>query len=865
MSILCPALSRWLTVCLLVLTASASASANVDADAFDYLDGLDYGNEITTPAAFLGYEIGDHFTRHHNVIAYCKLLAEESDRVTYAPYGLTHQRRELGLLTISSPANLNDIEDILERNRALTDPATDDATVTDIIDNNPAIVWLSYNVHGNEPSPSEAALMTAYSLAAAEADDMNDWLGQVVIVIDPMLNPDGRERYVSWFQNARGVQPNADPIASEHHEPWPGGRVNHYMFDLNRDWVWLVHPESRQRMVAYRRYLPHLHIDYHEQGFRSPYFLGAGDDPYNANIPDETRTWIERYGAANATAFDARGWVYSTRERFDYLYPGYGKVLPVYHGAVGMLAEQAGHSRAGTAIRVSDTYTLTLRERTLHHWLLGMSNIETTVRNRREQLVRFRAFFVDSCNADSYTTRACVIHPANDRALLKRVYDLCSAHGIRIETLRDDTTLGGLHRYRDGAAAEPVELPAGTWIIRMDQPMGRLASVLFEREPVVTDADTYDITAWPVPIDLGLDAWYSTMRIDAPSDSLDMMAQWVSQRTGTKGTAVLIDADQHEFPRAVGFAVQHELFARFAGDDLTVDGRSFGRGSMIIHRIRNDEAVLNAFLSDVQQAGLDVHDTSRGITESGPVLGANANRRLVLPKVMLLRGDPFSALSFGQLWHLFDIASPMPYTAVNIDDISNVKLSDFNLIVMPDARALDNAFDTNDRDKLDAWIRAGGTILAVGYSAEWVNSRLLDVKPETIKDDRPALSTLSFGDRRARFVLDRVPGTTLRATVDTTHPLSAGLPDWMGVIKRGTRRLGVADRGSVIARFDTAPRIAGVMSERNESTLSETPFVTHHRHGSGSVISFVEDVTLRGFQHAPMRFLLNAVSYGPSL
>ncbi len=845
---------------------------------FEYFGGLVFDRDVPSPAEALGHAIGERFTQHSDVVRYGEILARESARVQARAYGRTHQGRSLNIWTISSPENLRDLEGILARNRELTDPrGLSAARRSEIVRSNPAIVWLSYNVHGNEASASEAAVQLAYTMAAATNREVEDILEKVVLVIDPMLNPDGRERYVSFFKNTVGAGgANANPDAAEHDEPWPSGRMNHYMFDLNRDWLWLTQPESRARLPMYREYRPQLHIDYHEQGYRSPYFFGAGDDPYNTNIPAETREWVEMYGSANADVFDSQGLVYATKERFDYLYPGYGKVMPCYHGAVGMLCEQAGHGFAGRAVEVSDQYTLTLRERAQHHFLTSMSYLETTAAKRQEQLERFARYFEESMEVREGHPAAIVIHAENDPKLLARTWELCNTHGIEIEALVETNSLSGLRSYETGEELEDaLDVQAGSWIIRCDQPMGRLASAVFERETEVTADETYDITGWSLPISYGLDAHYSMEPLRVRSEKLTKWNSGEAGATGDGDVALLIDARQMNFPQAVGIAAQHEIFARATGKEIEIEGDVFGPGSLIIHTIRNPERDLDAFVVELANAGIRVRRVGTGMTTRGRVLGANANWLFELPKVLLVRSEPTSPYSFGQHWWFLDQDQRFPYTAVNADALSRVNLGDYNTLVIPDTWGdLDGALGERTVERIKDWVRQGGALVATGGAAQWASNTVLqieDEEEEVSKDaedgdeDKPALNELSWEERRLRRVEENMPGPLLRARVDTTHPLAAGVRSWVGVIKRNSGTLPIGENGHVVARFVDEPRVGGLLSGRNAEKVAGTPFMTHHSMGSGAVICLSDDPTIRGFMHAPTRLLLNAIVYGPSL
>lgn len=853
---------------LSTLTLAQPARTGVDPIAeangrvgFDYFDSMSFDERVPSPAAFFGHEIGDRFHHHHEVMGYFDELARTSDRVKVREYGTTHQGRSLRIAVVTSPANHARLDDILSANMRLTDPSIGDGEAQRIIDSNPAIAWFSFNVHGNEASCSEAALMIAYTMAAGSSAPVTGWLDDIVLVIDPMVNPDGRERYVSWYENARGAGADESPDSVEHDEPWPGGRMNHYLFDLNRDWLWLVQPESRARLPMYRRFMPQLHIDYHEQWYDSPYFFGAGDAPYNEHIPDETKQWLEIYGKHNAHTFDRKGLVYSTKERFDYLYPGYGKVLPVYHGAVGMLCEQAGHSAGGTAIRVHERYTLTLRDRARHHYMTAMSYLETTAARRADQLSRFRRFFGESMRVPDGHAGAYIVSADTDPALLKRCWDLCAAHGIEVHALARDTTINGLGRYDSQEPAGEMTIPAGSWVIPAGQRMGRLARAIFERTTQVEDPDTYDITAWSMPVAFGLEAYYA----DSIPSATERLSDWSPEPariTGQGRVALLVDSGQHDFPRAIGLAMKHDLFARVSEKEFNLEGQSFDAGTLIVHAGRNGSDSVRAFEEELVSIGLSAHRAGSGYPEDGEALGADANRVLTMPRIILLRDEGLDPLSFGQHRHLLDHLTPLPHTVINSDALGRVDLDRYNLMVI-------SSGTPGNSDAIREFVRSGGTVVASGASARWASLILLDLKDEkkdeqtdSKGDERPELSELSWAEREARGVEDRVPGAMLLVHVDTSHPLASGVREWVGLIKRGDSTLPISSSGEAVARFGEAPLIGGSVSDRNLTRFAGSPAMTSHRLGRGRVICIADDPTFRGFNHGATRLLLNAIIYG---
>jgi hypothetical protein len=340
--------------------------------------GFVSGQPITSPESFLGYRIGTHFTRHHQVMDYYKLVAsQQPNRVKLANYGTTNEGRPLMLAFIGSAENLQRLESIRQNNLALVS-GKQNAKPADM----PVIVWLSYNVHGNESSSTEASLLTLYQLANPENQSVNNWLKNTLIIMDPCINPDGRDRYVNWYNSVAGDQYNPDPAVREHAEPWPGGRVNHYYFDMNRDWAWQTQIETRQRMKMYNQWMPQVHVDFHEQGINGPYYFAPAAAPYHEAITQWQRDFQLQIGKNNAGYFDKNGWLFYTKERYDLLYPSYGDTYPIYNGAIGMTNEQAGGGRAGLGIIKGDMDTLTLVDRAQHHYTTGISTVEISAANQ---------------------------------------------------------------------------------------------------------------------------------------------------------------------------------------------------------------------------------------------------------------------------------------------------------------------------------------------------------------------------------------------------------------------------------------------------------------------------------------------------
>ncbi|MGK2961749.1 MAG: M14 family zinc carboxypeptidase, partial [Gemmatimonadaceae bacterium] len=458
---------------------------------------------VPSPAAYLGYEPGERFTPHARIAAYFEQLASTSELVTLREIGETYEHRPLLLATITAPRHHANLERIRGNVARL---ASGEGDAASLAANTPAVVWLAFGVHGNESSSAEAAMLVAHALATDP--QYASLLDDVVVVIDPVLNPDGRDRYVEWYRRTRGSKANPDPLSFEHMEPWPGGRYNHYMVDMNRDWSWLTQRETQARVAAYGEWNPQVFVDFHEMGHESTYFFPPSANPLNANLPGEIESWLERFGRANATAFSARGWPFFVGERFDLFYPGYGDSWPSLRGAVGMTYEMAGGGRAGSVVERRDGTALTLRDRIERHFTAAMVTVRTAAEHR-EGLLRYTHQTAQSQIRNGRNTF--LLAPGTPG--VERLVSLLMGQGIRVEMLSSAATLRATSLNRDETQSRTF--PRGTAVVTTRQPLGRLATTLLERTPVFSGGfleqqrvkadeddsdDFYDLTTWSLPI-----------------------------------------------------------------------------------------------------------------------------------------------------------------------------------------------------------------------------------------------------------------------------------------------------------------------------------------------------------------------------
>src|SRR5882724_9335965 len=538
--------------------------------------------QVKSPEEFLGYKIGSRYTAHWKIVNYFQSIAAASPAmVKLQQYGETNEGRPLLLAFISSSANIQDLENIRRNNLRLANLSKDKAAA--IEEKAPAIVWLSYNVHGNEASSSEAAMLTLFALVDPSNIQTKEWLKNTVVVIDPCMNPDGRDRYVNWFNSIAGKQYNPQSMAREHRELWPGGRTNHYNFDLNRDWAWQTQVESQQRIKIYDQWMPQVHVDYHEQGVNEPYYFAPAVQPYHDVITQWQRDFQVTIGKNNAKNFDNNGWLFFTKEIFDLFYPSYGDTYPTYNGAIGMTYEQGGGPAGGLGTLNDEGDTLTLYDRAIHHFTTSLSTIEISSQNAQKLVKEFHKFFNDAVanGVGEYKTYL-IKNKETDRQKINALTNLLDKNGIQYEFARGSTRgmMNG-YSYQSGKN-ELFSIEAGDLMVHTQQPRGALTKVLFEPKSRLVDSATYDITAWAIPYSYGLTAYASKNKLDFG---------------GTYSAPKIINAEASygyiipwlglQTLKDVGQLLQKGILLRYAEQPFEINGNKFDRGAMIILRTAN--------------------------------------------------------------------------------------------------------------------------------------------------------------------------------------------------------------------------------------------------------------------------------------
>ena len=726
---------------------------------------------IPTPESILGHPIGDGAVRYAPLVRYLHALADASPRVTLTPYGETHEGRTLYYLTITSQANHSRLQRIQADAAKLADPRKldDGEEANRLIDSMPGIAWLAYSIHGDELSSTDAAVQVAYTLAAATEGPARKLLDELVIHIDPLMNPDGRERYLSQLQQLTGKVPNSDYQAMQHRGLWSAGRGNHYLFDLNRDWVMQVHPETRGRAAAILKWNPHLVVDSHEMGSLDTYLFDPPREPFNNNLSLGNLAWRRRFSADQAKAFDQHGWSYYTREWYEEWYPGYTNAWANLLGAVGILYEQAGVNAA--AVKQPTGHMLTYREAVHHHFVSSFANLETLRWNRRELLRDYLEDRKWAVSADRSGHEALLVPPPADQALFSRFMDVLRRNGIEFAFAAESFTASGL-RSVAGRLSDSRSFADGTLIVRAAQPHRRLLRAILEFDPHVSNtflaeerkelenhrgSRMYDVTAWNVCMAFGLEAYWADRIADAAVHQ-DFAKDPIVP--GAKsGYGYLIDgADSRIYPGIVRL-FEENCRVRIAAKSFGILGRDYEPGAVLLRNHENP-AELPAILKQLtEKLGLDVRSVDTGLSEMGPDLGGQQFRLLEPPRIAIASQWPVSTTSFGATWHLLDARIRLPVSPFNLQAIGRMDLRRYNVIVLPHTRgsgALGAILNEKVRKNLRAWIESGGTLVALGSAAAFVASKDHGLSAVRLKrdilDQLKAYEEAVQRERRARDI-----------------------------------------------------------------------------------------------------------------
>ncbi len=813
-----------------------------------------FAQEVQSPSEFLGYKLGSQFTPHYRIVEYFKYVSGASKNVKLQQYGTTNEGRPLMVIFVASEENISRIEDIRQNNLSLAGLAPNRTA----LNNTPAIVWLSYNVHGNEPSSSEAAMQVLFDMLNRANSRTQAWLSNTVVAIDPCLNPDGRERYVNFYNSVKGTIPNPDPSSREHSEPWPAGRVNHYYFDLNRDWAWQTQKETQARIALFNQWLPQVHVDFHEQGYNSPYYFAPAAEPFHRVITPWQREFQTTIGKNNAKYFDKNGWLYFTKEEFDLLYPSYGDTYPIYNGSIGMTYEQGGIG-AGLAIITRSGDTLTLADRIAHHHSNSLSTIETTSANASKVITEFKKYFDDSRNNPSGEYKTYVIKNDNQDNV-ELLVDLLKRNGIAYSTGAKGSNTG--FNYVTGKT-EQFDIEPNDLIIGTHQSKSVLANVLFEPKTFVADSNTYDITAWSLPYAYGLKAFAVKDAIKLPSEKTNSVELLIKPVNTTPVYAYVAPWHSIYDVRFLAELLKNNIKVSFNQSAFEAGGKKFTPGALIITRGNNNKN--SSFDNTVTHAAavcnVELFKLNSGFVDKGTDLGSNTTKLIHQPKVLLVTGEGGSAEASGEVWHFFEQQINYPITLMKYRDINYTRLSDFDVVIFPDGYYDDMPFE-----KLQNWVREGGKLIVMNSAV----AQLVDKKGFSIKNiqaDKRDTATKNktnliklYADRDHEAIKSNVPGAIYKVDVDNTHPLGYGLNKYYFSLKLSDAIYSyLGDDGWNVGTIKKNAYVAGFVGQKAKDKIKDGLLFGVQSLGRGSVVYMVDDPLFRSFWQSGKLLFSNAV------
>lgn len=803
-----------------------------------------------SPEDFLGYPLGSRFTPHHRIINYLAHVKLSSDRVHLENYGQSVEGRPLMAAFISSPSNIDRLQNIRlnNRRRAGLEPGSPDQDI-------PAIVWLSYGIHGNESVSSEVALQVIYHLTL-EQEEVNGWLEKLVVVIDPCLNPDGRSRYVDWYQQLGPSNINPNPDHWNHQEPWPGGRGNHFLFDLNRDWVWQIQPESKQRLKLYNQWLPQVHVDFHEQGVNEPYYFAPAAEPFHQLITSWQRDFQHIIGSAQAAQFDANKWLYFTREKFDLLYPGFGDTYPLFNGAIGMTYEQGGSGRAGLAVKSETGDTLTLLDRFAHHLVTSLKTLEVSS-NYQDQLVsQFTRYFETASSNPEGEYKAYILKQSAPAKMqeLTNLLDLLEIEYFYSNEKKSVQAFSYQQNRRIDAEVNPGDL-----VIQTAQPKSVLLQVLLDPAPVLSDSNSYDITSWALPYVFGLKGLAlkenNLVNLDGSPNNVKSIPEKVFSE---QNYAYIIPWHSFESAKALSYLVKRAIKTRALNETVTVDDRKFEPGSILItkadNRNRNELWQIMEFVDRQYEVELEILNS--GWTQSGPDLGSNDNHLMHSPDVLLVGGPGTDSKNMGEIWYYFEKQLQYPHTITYAEDFNKVKLDQYNVLIFPSAH-LDLFSNDHSGKKIRNWVEAGNKLILFENSVEeWMHNCDCDLERKSFNPEEKD----SIINAQSQEYNKKLEGSILKVALDR-HSLGFGLGEKYFTMRTNEIYFQRLKGGKNVAVIDKNSFVSGLAGEMARLQMKDALLFGVENIGEGSCYYLVDNPLFRGFWQDGLLLFANALFF----
>ena len=823
---------------------------------YDYLPkNISYNPEITSPKAFFGHEPGEWHLSHDKLYYYMLELAKQSDRTVWEEYGKSYENRPLGHLIISSPQNIRNLEKIRQQNLLLCDPEqSGDLDISKM----PIVIKLGYGIHGNESSSQNASVLTAYYLTAGSGDQIDNLLSNAIILIDPSLNPDGLQRHTSWVNAQRSLRNNPDANSWEFSEPWPGGRGNHYWFDLNRDYLLLQHPESIGRVAAYFRWRPVIITDHHEMGADRTFFFQPGiPTRNNPLVPVENYQFTAEIASYHEKYLNEINSLYYSEEDFDDFYIGKGSSFPDIHGAIGILFEQAsvrGHLREVPAGLLSFPFTIK------NQFTVSLSTLEAGLAMRKKLLDNQRKFYKDALEeANKYSVKAFVFSEPADLSRTSVFIDILRKQQIKV------------YKLAKSFIKEGMEFKAGeSYIVPVKQNEYRFIRSIFEPATNFSDSTFYDISTWVMPMSFNIPC----VSINSEKEMAGLPGEEIKSVSMPKGEliassdayAYLFDWNEYFTPKALYMLQDKGLITKAATQEFVYDDGSFRKkfsyGTILVTSFNQSLTKDEVFLlmkSVAEECAITIYGVKTGLTSEGIDLGSKSFVVLKKPEIIMLVGNGMNSGQTGEIWHLLDARFNIPVTNITADKFSSVNLSRYNVLIIAGSPDISSA----GMENIKAWNRQGGVIIGYGTGNNWlVRNKLANI--EFVPSFTPNITESKYVNSSIDRAVHQINGAIFETTIDLTHPLCFGYTrENMPVMKT---TVSVAKNNSNIynnpVKYSETPLLSGYCSKENEERIIGNACVSVNGKG---IISIYDNMNFRAIWYGTNKLFLNTIFFSQIL
>ncbi|WP_027392295.1 M14 family metallopeptidase [Aquimarina latercula] len=837
-------MKHFFTIILSLLFFSSFAQENLSLEYY-LPKGVSYNPEIPTPQSVLGFVPGKWHVTHDKLVEYMKVLAKASPRITIEDRGKTYEDRPIILLTITSEKNHQNLEQIRNQHIQLTQNSK---TANDIA-SMPAVVYQGFSIHGNEPSGSNASLIAAYYLAAGQGNQVDELLENVVILFDPSLNPDGLQRFAYWANTNKSKNISTDPQDREYSEVWPGGRTNHYWFDMNRDWLPVQLPESRARIETFHKWYPNVLTDHHEMGSNSSFFFQPGiqsrTHPLTPKLNQELTKKIANY---HAEAFNKIGSLYFTEENFDDFYYGKGSTFPDINGGIGILFEQ-GSSRGHA--QETDNGILTFPFTVRNQFTATLSTLEAA-KSMRTELLRYQNNFYNNARKEAQTG-SYIFGNEKDAASTYHLAEILKRHKVQFYDLKNDITANG-KKFKKGYS----------YAVPKNQKQSRLIKAMFEKRTKFQDSLFYDVSAWTFPLAFNLDYTEKTTTSDLGAKITEL--DYKKPKSINKSNyAYLMEWHEYYTPAVLYKILNSGLRAKVGMKPFSIENKNYDYGTIMIpiqnQRLNSQE--IHAFLQNLASENhVNITGVSTGLT-TGIDLGSNQFRALSLPKIALLTGSGITPYDAGEIWHLMDQRYNIPITKLNTEYLERRNLSRYTHIILPNS--WNQTMGKNVIDKIKSWIRNGGTLIGYRNAAQFFKNNEL-MKIEFSKPENDA-KNISFEQRRDFFGAQVIGGAIFQAKTDRSHPINFGYKNDEISLFRNTTLFIKAHKQSYDnpIQYTKSPLLSGYISKKNLDSLANTVPFRHQSLGRGNTILFTDNTNFRAFWYGTNKLLMNAIFFSDEM